>query len=1356
MDSFPNIENANFLKNIYSDYKPIYEDNNQELQDKFNINLPDGFVMNASQLFVSKFLYNSPYKSILLYHGLGIGKTCASVIPAERIINNENINLKKHVLVLAPASLVPEWINEITNVCNTSGYNDESEIYKNYSFITYNGKPQKLFKHLSKSVNDIKYSINNNIYIGDRVIYKNNEYIITNVIGNFTKKTYEISQVDLINISDNNEVKQVNINQIKKINNKTNNNIINPFDNKIVIIDEVHHLNIFLDNKYDFKSNKLQISLESKKLIYECLMSAINCKIILLSGTPIVRSITEIPYLINMLHGYINLYKIELSDISNYNIDNIEDVINDKLYNNNIINNFDVTYNIQNDNIIIIFDLIPFNYIIKNQVKKHIVEELIILSFFKKNKDLLEFNKTNINIQYNIIEIIKKMFNEIFENNYKNEINIYLHSTEHTKSSILPRNNEFLNKYIEYDKNDKFSQYPIGLKDIMHFSNICKGKISYDSGKSIDVNLFECNIELFLFDKQEDEYIKSRLYEKKQSSTSSNLSQLRSKSRQASLIYIPSKDSNSKDNISEFIKEDLELNDEITLFNSKIIYNTILSKIDILYNNLKNNDSIDKIKNEIINFINTNTSKLFNENLNIHINELIENEIDEDICEDFYEKLNTEMQQIQYEQNNYIHEEFDKKLEKIKMYSIKYYTLIKNLILTDINYYLFNYKTININDENNRFKKSKFIFPKGKVLIYSEFRKRGVDCIGELLNLFNHRNLQDYIDEKLSVQDNLDNIKQELQNEQKTLYYIWNPGQINHLKNHIAKLIFNSKENIYGEICRIMFITVSGSEGLSLHNVRQVHIMEPFWYKTQEEQVIGRARRYKSHDSLLKDDRNVYVYRYISKTNSEELKELSTEQYIQNKSDKMYNVVSSLNNIFKSSGVNCIFTTENIKCSNHYLLNNDDKQEKHFNYLFKYYLINNKLNITSINFIKSNEKAKLINILIEKDIDDSFLKEGNNKFILFNNKLYNYDTYVLHMNLIPIIINDEQLTLEDLNSEIIKHDNSKNEINNALYNLNESTIINIDKENNLFTIQDDIMNKITFKSIKNANLNYLNYFNIINSIYNILTEKYEPEYENIEYNYESTNDDVEYLESEIKTLNDLCQRILEEENNIDIYNTIKTSIDSKLDILIDYIKKVKNPNINFIIEYFDIFLDIDEFEDIEDIDTEQIKKDVYYLFKKILDNICPTEFNLVCLTPSDKLIKDNETDFKFEDKIYFGEVLKVTDNYITFGYVDDNIDYQEEKIYIYNNNDEDSNSKILPYKIEFITIFAFIEYLYDKFNDFLINENEKVKHLIDTNINKEFKSKCNIEKIISNLIYNNAYCRKTYYVNKLIKNYKKL
>ena len=1354
MNSFPNIENANFLKNIYSDYKEIYYDNNQKTQTKFEINLPDNFVMNSSQLFVSKFLYNSPYKSILLYHGLGIGKTCASVIPSERIINNENINLKKHVLVLAPASLVPEWINEITNVCNTSGYDDESEIYKNYSFITYNGKPQKLFKHLSKSVNDIKYSINNNIYIGDRVMYSKNEYIITNVIGNFKKKTYEISQVDLINISDNSELKQVNINQIKKINNKTNNNIINPFDNKIVIIDEVHHLNIFLDNKYDFKSNKLQISLESKKLIYECLMSAINCKIILLSGTPIVRSITEIPYLINMLHGYINLYKIELNDISDYNIDNIEDVINNKLYNNNIINNFDVTYNIQNDNIIIIFDLIPFNYIIKNEVKKHIVEELIILSFFKKNKDLLEFNKTNINIHHNIIEIIKKIFNEIFQNNYKDEINIHLH----TKNSILSRNNEFLNTYIEYDKNDKFSQYPIGLKNIRHFENICKGKISYDSGKNIDVNLFECNIELFLIDKQEEEYIKTRLYEKNKSSTSNNLSQLRSKSRQSSLIYIPSKDSNSnnKDDVNNFIKEDLEDNNEIILFNSKIIYNTILSKIDILYNNLKNNDSIDKIKDEIINLIDINKSKLFNQKLNVHINELIEEEIDENICEQFYEKLNTEMQQIQNEENP-IYQEFNNKLDKLKNYSIKYYTLIKNLILTDINYYLFNYKTITIKDENNKFKQSKFIFPKGKVLIYSEFRKRGVDCIGQLLNLFNHRNLQDYIDEKISIEDNLKYIKQELQDNPKTLYYIWNPGQINHLKNHISKLIFNSKENIYGEICRIMFITISGSEGLSLHNVRQVHIMEPFWYKTQEEQVIGRARRYKSHDYLLKDDRNVYVYRYISKSNSQELKdEPSTEQYIQTKSDKMYNVVSNLNNIFKSSAINCIFTTENIKCSNHYLLNNDDKQEKHFNYLFNYYLINNKLNITSINFIKSNEKAKLINILIEEDVtlsEDSFLKEGNNKFILFNNKLYNYDNYVLHMNLIPITINDEILTLENLNDEAKKYNTP--EINNRLYNLDESTIINIDKEHNLFTIQDDIMNKITFKSLKNSNLDYLNYFNIINSIYNILLEKYKPEYEYIEYNYENTSDDVEYLKKEIKELNDLCESFLEkEENNIDIYNKIKQNMDFKLNILIDYIKKVKNPNIDFIIEYFDIFLDIDEFEDSY---TEKIKKDVYFLFKNILDNISPNEFNLVCLTPSDKLIKDKETDFKFEDKIYFGEVLKVTDNYITFGYVDKNINYQEEKIYIYNHDDdEDSNSKIIPYKIEFITIFAFIEYLYDNFNDFLINENEKVKHLIDTNFNKEFKSKCNVEKIINNLIYNNAYCKNTYYINKLIKNYKKL
>ena len=48
--------------------------------------------------------------------------------------------------------------------------------------------------------------------------------------------------------------------------------------------------------------------------------------------------------------------------------------------------------------------------------------------------------------------------------------------------------------------------------------------------------------------------------------------------------------------------------------------------------------------------------------------------------------------------------------------------------------------------------------------------------------------------------------------------------------------------------------------GLNLKNVRQVHIMEPYWQPVLIEQVIGRAVRTESHISLPKKDRNVEFF----------------------------------------------------------------------------------------------------------------------------------------------------------------------------------------------------------------------------------------------------------------------------------------------------------------------------------------------------------------------------------------------------------------------------------------------------------------------------------------------------------------
>ena len=58
-------------------------------------------------------------------------------------------------------------------------------------------------------------------------------------------------------------------------------------------------------------------------------------------------------------------------------------------------------------------------------------------------------------------------------------------------------------------------------------------------------------------------------------------------------------------------------------------------------------------------------------------------------------------------------------------------------------------------------------------------------------------------------------------------------------------------------------ITSSGAEGITLKNVRYVHIIEPYWHPVRVEQVIGRARRICSHQSLPQSERNVKVFLYL-------------------------------------------------------------------------------------------------------------------------------------------------------------------------------------------------------------------------------------------------------------------------------------------------------------------------------------------------------------------------------------------------------------------------------------------------------------------------------------------------------------
>ena len=77
----------------------------------------------------------------------------------------------------------------------------------------------------------------------------------------------------------------------------------------------------------------------------------------------------------------------------------------------------------------------------------------------------------------------------------------------------------------------------------------------------------------------------------------------------------------------------------------------------------------------------------------------------------------------------------------------------------------------------------------------------------------------------------------------------------------------------------MVLISQAGSQGVDLRNIRQVHLIDPWYNLGRAEQIIGRGRRRCSHAALPADKRNVSVYMYSTLLqNGEE----SPDSYIYN------------------------------------------------------------------------------------------------------------------------------------------------------------------------------------------------------------------------------------------------------------------------------------------------------------------------------------------------------------------------------------------------------------------------------------------------------------------------------------------
>lgn len=111
-------------------------------------------------------------------------------------------------------------------------------------------------------------------------------------------------QIDMMIRSKYTDIHYNGINR-RILNELTHQNTINPFDNKTVIIDEVHNFVSRIVNKLDSK----KIDIISKEL-YNYLLTAQNARIVVLSGTPIINSPNELAVLYNILRGSIRTWTL--------------------------------------------------------------------------------------------------------------------------------------------------------------------------------------------------------------------------------------------------------------------------------------------------------------------------------------------------------------------------------------------------------------------------------------------------------------------------------------------------------------------------------------------------------------------------------------------------------------------------------------------------------------------------------------------------------------------------------------------------------------------------------------------------------------------------------------------------------------------------------------------------------------------------------------------------------------------------------------------------------------------------------------------------------------------------------------
>ena len=270
---YPNLNDPEFNIKITEKkefYDTQYDGKIHNVKSQSDILCNADFELAPHQLFVRNFLSSqTPYNSLLLYHGLGTGKTCSAISVAEEMRDYLNqMGISQRIIIVASPNVQENFklqlfderklqlIDGLWNIRSCTG----NKFLKEINPMNMKGLPRE------KIIRQIK-----------RII--NNSYIFLGYV-EFANYITSVSQIDS-DIKGEKKRKSIIEKKLKRV-----------FNNRLIIIDEVHNIRITDDNK------DKRVAIELLKLVN----NVDNMRLLFLSATPMYNSYKEITWLVNLMN----------------------------------------------------------------------------------------------------------------------------------------------------------------------------------------------------------------------------------------------------------------------------------------------------------------------------------------------------------------------------------------------------------------------------------------------------------------------------------------------------------------------------------------------------------------------------------------------------------------------------------------------------------------------------------------------------------------------------------------------------------------------------------------------------------------------------------------------------------------------------------------------------------------------------------------------------------------------------------------------------------------------------------------------------------------------------------------------